>query len=409
MKIAMVSEHASPLATLGGTDAGGQNVHVAALARALAARGHRVDVYTRRDSTTQAERVTLCAGVDVVHVPAGPPVAMAKDELLQHMPAFGEWLTTAWTRTPPDVVHAHFWMSGVAALAAARAVGVPVVQTFHALGSVKRRHQGLADTSPRSRVRTEAALAQQVDCVVATCADEVTELAALGAPLERVRVVPCGVDVQHFCPAGPPWRGDPAGLRPAGVPRLVCVGRLVERKGVDTAVRALAQLPGVELLVAGGPPAAQLPEHAEAQRLSALAAQLGVAERVHLLGEVSPTDVPALLRSADVVVTTPWYEPFGIVPLEAMACGRPLVGSAVGGLLDTVQPGTTGVLVPPREPDALVAALTPLLADPPRRTRLGAAARRRAVHRYSWDRVAAETEDAYATVCTGQREPAEAL
>ena len=410
MRIAMVSEHASPLATLGGVDAGGQNVHVAALARALAARGHEVAVYTRRDSRALPERVVLCAGVQVVHVSAGPPVPLPKDALLPHMAAFGRELAAQWLLQAPDVVHAHFWMSGVAAVKAARTTGVPVVQTFHALGSVKRRHQGRADSSPRSRVATESALAREVDLVVATCTDELAELAGLGVEVERVRIVPCGVDIEHFRPDGPRWSGDPL-LTPSATPphRLVCIGRLVERKGVDTVVRALAELPTAELVVAGGPPVAELGSHAEARRLMALARELGVDQRVRLVGEVAPADVPALLRSADVVVATPWYEPFGIVPLEAMACGRPLVGSAVGGLLDTVQPGKTGLLVPPRDHRALVEAVDGLLRDPTLRAELGAAARLSAVSRYSWAQVAAETQDAYAAVWMAQRQPVEAL
>ncbi|HLL08470.1 MAG TPA: glycosyltransferase [Nocardioidaceae bacterium] len=395
MRIAMVSEHASPLAVLGGVDAGGQNVHVAALASALADRGHQVDVYTRRDGWQLPDGVALCPGVEVVHVPAGPPVSLPKDELLPYMPAFGRWLAQEWSGARrPDVVHAHFWMSGLASLQAADEVGVPVVQTFHALGVVKRRHQGTSDPSPRTRVRAESRLAGNVDLVVATCRDEVRELARLGAPVERVRVIPCGVDVEHFTPEGPR-------LLPPGPARLLCVSRLVERKGVDTVVRALPALPGVELVIAGGPNADELPHDAEATRLSALAERLDVADRVRLIGRVQHEDMPALLRSADVVVSTPWYEPFGIVPLEAMACGRPVVGTAVGGLLDTVQPNVTGLLVPPRDPAAVASAVRTLLADPDLRARFGAAASRLAVHRYDWSRIAADTEAAYDVVVAG--------
>ncbi|TRW44732.1 glycosyltransferase [Georgenia yuyongxinii] len=392
MRIAMVSEHASPLAALGGVDAGGQNVHVAALAAELAGAGHDVAVYTRRDDPAAPERVQMLPGVQVVHVPAGPAAALPKDELLPHMDAFGRWMARDWAaRGAPDVVHSHFWMSGLAALRAARATAVPVAHTFHALGSVKRRHQGAADTSPPQRVRLESELGRRVDLVIATCSDEVTELARLGVPEDRVQVVPCGVDVQHFVP------GDDAGAG-HGPHRLLCVGRLVERKGVDTVLAALGRLPSAELVVAGGPPAAHLSQDPEARRLRGLARDLGVAGRVHLTGAVPHAQMPALLRSADVVVATPWYEPFGIVPLEAAACGRPLVGSAVGGLLDTVVDDVTGVLVPPRDPAALAAALGSLLADPARRERYGAAARRRAVARYGWDQVATATEAAYGTV-----------
>jgi D-inositol-3-phosphate glycosyltransferase len=391
VRVAMVSEHASPLAALGGVDAGGQNVHVAALAAGLARRGHDVEVYTRRDSALLPDRMPLCQGVEVVHVPAGPAVNLPKDQLLAFMPEFGRWLAGEWAQRPPDVVHAHFWMSGLAALPAARSVGAPLVQTFHALGSVKRRHHGVQDPSPRIRVQTESRLARDVDLVIATCTDEVAELARLGACVQRVQIVPCGVDTEHFTPDG-------ERLLPRARPRLLCASRLVERKGVDTVLTALPALPGVELVVAGGPPLDGLSRHPEAQRLAALADALGVADRVRLIGRVDHHEMPALLRSADVFVTTPWYEPFGIVPLEAMACGVPVVASAVGGLVDTVVCGSTGLLVPPRDPAAVATAARSLLADPARRRAFGGAGRQRAVERYGWDRVAAESDAAYAAI-----------
>ncbi|MBO0864877.1 MAG: glycosyltransferase, partial [Mycobacterium sp.] len=182
MRIAMVSEHASPLAALGGVDAGGQNVHVAELSAALSRRGHEVLVYTRRDSTELPERVETPDGYTVVHVPAGPPEPLPKDELLAHMPEFGRFLERQWGDEPPDVAHAHFWMSGIATLRAARRFAVPVVETFHALGVVKRRHQGTQDTSPQARLTLEQAVAQTADWVAATCTDEVFELVRLGRP-----------------------------------------------------------------------------------------------------------------------------------------------------------------------------------------------------------------------------------
>jgi glycosyltransferase involved in cell wall biosynthesis len=333
--------------------------------------------------------------VQVVHVPAGPAAPVPKDDLLPWMGDLGRWLAARWERTaPPDVVHAHFWMSGLAALQAAAPLDVPVVQTFHALGSVKRRYQGAADTSPPGRVRAETVVARRADLVIATCSDEVAELGRLGLPAERTRVVPCGVDVDRFTPARGPGAGGAGG---AGR-RLVVVGRLVERKGVDTVVRALADVPGADLRVAGGPPRGRLRDDPEARRLLDVAREAGVGDRVRLLGGVRHEDVPVLLRSADVVVATPWYEPFGIVPVEAAACGVPVVGSAVGGLLDTVQDGVTGTLVPPRDPAALAAALRGLLDDEDRRATYGRAARRVAVRRYAWDRVAAQTAAVYATL-----------
>jgi D-inositol-3-phosphate glycosyltransferase len=395
MNIALVSEHANPLASVGGVDAGGQNVHVAELAGALAARGHRVRVYSRRDRSDLPERLPLARGAEVVHVPAGPAVTVGKDELLPYMREFGRFLAADWAYERPDAVHAHFWMSGLAATAAAGPAGIPVLQTFHALGSVKRRHQGAADASPAERVRLETALSRQVDAVLATSTDELTELARLGMPPGAATVIPCGVDATRFSPDGPAVRGR------SGRRRLVSVGRLVPRKGYDLAIRALVAVPDAELVIAGGPAGAALGADPEAARLRALADRLGVADRVVLAGQVARADVPALLRGADALVCTPWYEPFGMVALEAMACGLPVVAAAVGGLTDTVLDGGTGALVPPRDPAALAAALRRLLADPVTLARYRTDSVARARARYTWPRIAADTEAAYVRAIRG--------
>ncbi len=388
-RIALVSEHANPLAAIGGVDAGGQNVHVAALAEGLTRRGHEVIVYSRRDSASTPLRVTAPGGYVVEHVPAGPPSDVPKDELLRYMPAFAQHLRSQWLSEPPDLVHAHFWMSGVASVDATRGTGIPVLQTFHALGTVKRRHQGSRDTSPPSRIEIEHRLCRAVDRVIATCTDEVAELGAMGLPPGRASVIPCGVDTTEFRPIGAPTR-----IRH----RLLVIGRIVERKGVGNAIEAVAELPGVELVVAGGPSPDLLDTDPEVIRLRALAEQLGIGDRVQFVGSVDRVAVPALMCSAHIVVAVPWYEPFGIVPVEAMACGRPVVGSAVGGLLDTVVPGVTGELVPPRRPELLAAVLRELLADPERRDAYGRAGRARAVATYQWRRVVAATEEVYASV-----------
>ncbi|APU14140.1 MULTISPECIES: glycosyltransferase [Actinoalloteichus] len=393
MRIAMVSEHASPLAALGGVDAGGQNVHVAELSSALCRQGHQVTVYTRRESLVVPETIITDGGLRVVHVPAGPPVPLPKDRLLAHMGEFGAFLRRRWAAERPDVVHAHFWMSGLAAMLAVEGTGIPVVQTFHALGAVKRRHQGAADTSPPERIRLEEEIARRADRVIATCSDEVFELARMRMTRAKASVVPCGVDLERFQPAGPP-------APPSGRHRILSVGRLVPRKGFDVAVTALTALPETELLLAGGPEDGRLDEDPEAQRLLRLAEQLGVRDRLVLLGQVPTAEMPALLRSADVVVCTPWYEPFGITPLEAMACGVPVVSAAVGGLIDTVVDGSTGTLVAPNDPAALAAAVRALLARPGTRRRYGLAGRRRMQLRYSWDRIAVDTLRVYQRACS---------
>ncbi|MER7014496.1 glycosyltransferase [Saccharopolyspora sp. NPDC000359] len=391
MRIDLVSEHASPLAALGGVDAGGQNVHVAELATGLARRGHDVVVHTRRDAESLPPVVRTGAGFAVEHVPAGPATAIPKDELLPHMEEFGERLAKRWAEDPPDLVHAHFWMSGVAAQRGAAGTGVPVLQTFHALGRVKRRHQGDKDTSPPQRIELEAEVARGADRVIATCSDEVGELTAMGLPRERAAVVPCGIDLARFRP-------DPRGVKVRARPRILCIGRLVERKGVDIAIRALADIPGAELLVAGGPPASEWDDDPEVARLAAVARQAGVADRTRFLGQVEHDRAPHLYRSVDVVVSAPWYEPFGTVPLEAMACGVPPVVSAVGGHLDTVVDGGTGLRVPPHDPAAVAEAVRSLLARPEWRAELSAAGVERVRARYDWSELVQQTEAVYRQV-----------
>jgi glycosyltransferase involved in cell wall biosynthesis len=391
MRIAMISEHASPLAPLGSVDAGGQNQHVSELAGALAEDGHEVRVYTRRDSEDVPGEVPLRPGVTVEHVPAGPAAPLAKDEMLPYMGIFGEWLLGRWRDGPwtPDVVHAHFWMSGLAALTARSRFPVPVVVTYHALGVVKRRHQGSADTSPRQRIGYERVLGRQADGVIAQCSDELDELVNLGVPRERISLIPSGVDADHFTPRGPVAPHTEA-------PRILCVGRMVERKGYADMIRALPRIPGAECVVVGGPPADRLDTDPVASKLRTVADEAGVADRFHLVGGVSRQELPSWYRSADVLACPAWYEPFGLTPLEAMACGVPVVAYSVGGFTDTVVDGVTGHLVPPRDHRALATTLRRLLREPSRRMAYATAAVDRARSCYSWHRTAEQLTRLYA-------------
>ena len=276
MRVAMVSEHASPLAVLGGVDAGGQNVYVAALSQELGRRGVEVVVHTRRDDPDIPRRFELAPRVTVDHVDAGPPERIPNpiDTLLPFMDEFARDLRAQWERNRPDVVHSHFWMSGRAALAAAGPLGLPVVHTFHALGVVKRRHQGVKDTSPPERIPEERAIIARAERILATCSDEVFELVRLGADQRRISVVPCGVNLSLFRPDGP------VAPRIHGLHRIVCVTRLVERKGVGNVVAALAEVPETELVIAGGPAPEELATDPEYRRLIELAGQVGVADHV---------------------------------------------------------------------------------------------------------------------------------
>lgn len=400
MKIAMVSEHANPLATPGSVDAGGQNVHVAALSKALALRGHEISVYTRRDSQDTPTRVRMCEGVEVVHLTAGPRTHVPKDALLPYMGVFAEELAASWAYDPPDVVHGHFWMSGLASLGAIRLLAPTgsrpaVLETFHALGSVKRRYQGGADTSPAERERLEPLVGRRVDAIIATCPDEVAELRALGIAGQHIEIAPCGVDPNMFVPGS-------GGDSDKHYFRLLSVGRLVPRKAVDNIIRALGLLHdqgisdvSLDVVGDGSTPGASDPERT---RLSGLAQDLGVADRVRFLGQVPRRRMPELFRSADAVVCTPWYEPFGIVPLESMACGVPVIVSAVGGLQSSVVDGVTGLHVTPESPASLAEAVKQLKSDERARSSYGVAGRARVEAHYTWERVAEKTEHIYTQV-----------
>ena len=394
MRIAMVSEHASPLAVLGGVDAGGQNVHVDALARSLAGRGHDVVVHTRRDDPDLPATVEVVPGFVVHHVDAGPPTYVPKDEFGPFLPRFAEELARYWGHWRPDVVHAHFWMSGVVSLLGTERHGIPSAVTFHALGVVKKRHQAEADTSPDVRIPAERQLIARMDRIIATCSDEVRELQRLGGDIGKIDVVPCGVDARAFLP-----RPSVRSRRPF---QILSLGRLVPRKGVGEAVRMMAELPDAELVVAGGPPPEGVDADPEVARLRALAQECGVADRVRFVGAADRYAIPQLVADCDVAVCLPWYEPFGIVPLEIMACGRPLVGSAVGGLLDTVSEGRTGLLVAPRAPSEAAGAVRYLLDDARMRARMGQAARHKVESLYDWDQVAEATEAVYEQILTAQ-------
>jgi glycosyltransferase involved in cell wall biosynthesis len=254
---------------------------------------------------------------------------------------------------------------------------------------VKRRWQGDQDTSPATRIETERWIGRNANRIIATCTDEVAELRAMGVAGDGVDVVPCGVDVSLFHPAPDEVRAD------RSAPRLLIVSRLVPRKGVEDAIRALALIPAAELIIVGGPAADRLDDDPEVVRLRQVAAECGVTGRVCLTGHLRHEELPAMIRSSDVLLAVPWYEPFGITVLEAMACGVPVVASAVGGLLDTVVPEVTGVLVTSRDPRSIAAGTRWLLDDPQRRAAMGRAGAERVKNRYSWQRVAELTEQSY--------------
>ncbi|MFL5727079.1 MAG: glycosyltransferase family 4 protein [Chloroflexota bacterium] len=404
----MISEHASPLATLGGVDAGGQNVYVDQVARRLAMRGHAVDVFTRRDDPDLPEVVTLAPGVRVVHVPAGPAETVPKERLLPAMPEFADWMVRRLGSGPTyDCIHANFFMSGLVAADLTRALGIPFVVTFHALGRVRRQFQGAGDGFPDERFAIEDRIVREADVVIAECPQDATDLERLyAADPARLAIVPCGFDPAEFSPGDQRAARLALGLDPDE--RIILqLGRMVPRKGVDNVVRALSRLcrdealPARLLIVGGASRTPDLEGDPELRRLAALARAGGVADLVTFVGRRDRSELADYYRAADVFVSTPWYEPFGITPLEAMACGTPVVGSNVGGIKFTVLDGQTGSLVPPNDPAALARAIAELCRDPDRLAGIGRNAIRHVNARFTWDRVAQDLEAVYARAIGG--------
>jgi D-inositol-3-phosphate glycosyltransferase len=367
MKIAIVSARAT--------------TRVAEMSAALTRCGHDVSLFTRRTDPDRAERIQAPRRYKVFHVTAGPAdSSLSDDELLKSMDPFAQYLDEAWAAERPDVAHAQCWMTGIASQLVTRRLRLPAVQTFQGLGMVSEE-----------QLKMEATVARTANWVAATCTDDVFRLMQMGRPRGSISVVPCGVNEELFAPHGPQDEK-------AAKYRIVSVGRLLPRKGFDDIIRAMPKIPHTELVIVGGSDTPDLHADGEARRLRDLAGELGVARRVHLYGPVARAKLPALLRSADVVACNPWRETSGAVAVEAMACGVPVVASAVGALLDVVVHDVTGRLVPPRDPAKMASAINVLLRDSFLRKSLGAAGRDRARARYSWDRIAVDTLRIYERV-----------
>lgn len=404
-RIAFISEHASPLAALGGTDSGGQNVYVGNLARELARLGYQVDVYTRRDHRQSPQVVEWRPGVRVIHVDAGPLRPLPKEQLLPYMAEFGHAMLRFMRGAGVfyELVHANFFMSGMVAQQLKRLVGLPYVITFHALGRVRRLCQGQADGFPDTRFAIEEALMRDADCVIAECEQDERDMVELydGGP-SRLAVVPCGFDPDEFWPVRESARAK-LGLDEAEF-IVLQLGRMVPRKGVDNVIRAVSVLREqhrvqARLLVVGGETQRADPmQTPEIRRLAALAAQLDIAGQVNFTGAQPRQALRDYYSAADVFVTTPWYEPFGITPLEAMACATPVIGSAVGGIRSTVLDHKSGFLVPPHDPEALAARLAQLQRDPALAQRMGWTGLRRVHRHFTWRRVAMQVASVYRSV-----------
>jgi D-inositol-3-phosphate glycosyltransferase len=388
-ELAVLSLHSSPLTQPGTGDSGGMNVYVRELAASLAQSGVGTTVYVRSWDPTLAREVVVEPGFRVVHVPAGPG-ELTKEQLPETVDAFTEGVRRELEERPVDVIHANYWLSGVAGHRLKHQLDLPLVSTFHTLARVKAE---TGDPEPQRRIDAESEVIGCSDVILANSVEEVGQLEALyGADPSRIEVVPPGVEHAFFSP------GDRAGARHAlGLgdhPVLLFVGRIQPLKGLPVAVGALAELhrPDAELVVVGGPSGAD--GERELREVLELADHLGVRHQIRFVPPQPHHLLSTYYRAADVVLVPSRSESFGLVALEAAACGVPVVAAAVGGLRTLVDHGRTGFLVEQREPAAFASAVGALLADPGFAARVGADAARRAQD-FTWSTAAARLRRIY--------------
>jgi D-inositol-3-phosphate glycosyltransferase len=393
-ELAVLSLHSSPLAQPGFGDSGGMNVYVRELAASLAQAGVGTTVFVRRWAEDLPDEVAVEPGFRVVHVDAGA-IDLPKEALPDTVEAFTDGVAAHLRRDPVDVIHANYWLSGVAGHRLKHRLELPLVSTFHTLARVKAE---TGDPEPSRRIDAEAEVIGCSDVIVANSVEEVAQLERLyGADPSRIEIVPPGVEHAFFSP------GDQRGAREAlglgSHPVLLFVGRIQPLKGLSVAVGALAALgrPDAELVVVGGPSGAD--GEAELARVLAEAERLGVRHRIRLVPAQPHHLLSTYYRAADVVLVPSRSESFGLVALEAAACGVPVVATAVGGLLTLVDHGRTGLLVDEREPRAFASAVARVLHDPAWQASLGAAAAERA-RQYTWSTAAARLRRVYADLAT---------
>jgi glycosyltransferase involved in cell wall biosynthesis len=410
-KIAFISEHASPLAVLGGVDAGGQNVYVAELAKYLARLNYDIDVFTRWEDPSTPQVVNMMEGVRVIHVKAGPIEYIAKEEILPFMDRFRENMIRFMQQEDIvyDLIHANFFMSAQVAMELKELMDIPYVVTYHALGKVRLIHQQEQDKFPIERLEIEKRTAECAAKIIAECPQDRDDLCNLyEVDGSKITIVPCGFCPSEFYPINQSYARSFLGLNNKEH-IILQLGRMVPRKGVDNVIRSLKYLSTsgkpVRLVIVGGesstPDPATCPEIGRLQRL---AREEGVLTMVTFVGRRDRKMLKYYYSAADVFVTTPWYEPFGITPLESMACGTPVIGANVGGIKYSVKNGETGYLVPAKNPMALASKIDSLFSNSVLIKRMQLNALKRVHSQFTWSKVAEMVAGIYENILVTTRD-----
>ena len=389
LRAGIISLHTSPLTQAGSGDSGGMNVYIREFVSSLTQAGVRCDVFVRRWNDELDPIVEVEPGFRVIHVPAGP-VDLKKEELPAIVPDFTEWMTSWLADNPVDVLHANYWLSGVVGHELNNPLVLPLITTFHTLARVKAE---MGDDEPQERIDAETRVVTCSDVLIANAEEERRQLIELyGARPERIEIVAPGVDRAFFSPGSVEGARDAIGYE--GGPLVLFVGRIQPLKGVDIAVEMLAQLEdtSANLMIVGG--ASGREGQAEVARIKEIISALDLSDRVQFVDPQPHYALSTFYRAADVVVMPSRSESFGLVALEAAACGIPVVAASVGGLRTLVQDGTTGYLIEERNPADYAAAVNAILGDKTHQASLAAAAAVKA-SRYPWSGLAARLRRIY--------------
>lgn len=391
--IAMLSVHTSPLDQPGKTkNAGGMNVYMRELAQALAQRDLKIDIYTRCTDEQTPQIVQISPHVRVIHIQAGPLAPVHKNDLYQYLPDFARHIEEFRQQEALhyDIIHSHYWLSGLAALKLARLWNVPHVIMFHTLACLKQLANP-KEPEPALRMAWEQKLLQQADHIIAATADERAQMIRCGAVPEKVKVIPCGVDLQLFAPRNKRLARQCLGL-PLEQPIVLFAGRLDPFKGPDLLLQAASKMKlAAQVVIVGGNITG---EDKDLQKLRILAQELHIDKRVHFPGAQPQRELSWFYSAADVIAVPSYHETFGLTAVEALACRTPVVATQAGGLITVVQHGETGFLVP-RTPEAFAEHIDTLLCNAPLRHSMSEKSRD-SIQRYSWQEVANRVHQLYA-------------
>ena len=400
--IALISDHGDPAAEIGREEAGGQNVYVRQVGESLAKLGWQVDMFTRKTRATDDTIVQHSPYCRTIRLTAGPEEFIPRDRLFEYLPAF----VTAFQKfqakegTNYPLIHTNYWMSAWVGLELRKASNIQIVHTYHSLGAIKYQSVANHPAIAQTRLDVERQILEQAACVVATSPQESQHLRSLVSQQGHVEIIPCGTDTENFCVMSRAEARSQLGFK-ADEQVVLYVGRFDPRKGIETLVRAFAQLKAnsssadkLRLVIVGGSEAGQADGN-ERLRIEGIINQLGLAGQTTFAGRVGHDQLPAYYTAADVCAIPSHYEPFGLVAIEAMGCGTPVVASDVGGLKFTVVPEETGLLVPPQNEAAFAEAIDRILTDDVWARKLRRQASARVQQNFSWTGAAIQLSDLY--------------